>query len=154
MVSVLKNQIHFKFHDDGAGDTALIVKFHAKDFSGRAVVYLDAENISNLLDAFAVYPIPPSDTPKIEWGVIDPNDRGRGLIEEHFHFSVWPMDTQGHLVASVRAAVPYVNIAGRLQYQGGVDIRTTYADIAKFVEEMKCMLRGEVSEVVLEEVVG
>lgn len=150
----MKNYIVFVFHDDGEGDSALVVNFHAKEFSGRGVAYFDAENISLMLDAFSVYPILSEKPPKIEWGTIDLSNPKGGLKEEHLHFSVWPLDTKGHLVASIRAAVPYVNIAGRFQYHAGVDISTTYAAMTQFVEDMNSMLRGELSEVVLEEVIG
>ncbi|KHK54778.1 hypothetical protein PI87_14325 [Ralstonia sp. A12] len=143
----MKNHIRFQFDDDGDGTGALQVEFHADGFAGRGHGYFDTERLIRQLDAFSAYPLSAGNPPEITSGFL--NSLGE-MEDEHFHFSVFPVDATGHLVASIRVVSPYSVASDTLRHSASVKLRTTYAGIERLVADMQAMLRGELSEVLLE----
>lgn len=146
----MSNYVRFRFFDEGDGTGELEAAFSADGFAGTGRAYFDVARLSDRVNELAAFPLPSPNGIEIQGGYWESTGGADVLIQEHIGLTVRPAGATGNLALSLRVAIPGKDSKEPPRYLASAQLPTSYEALARFAAEMKALLKGEVSEVVLE----
>lgn len=146
----MSNYVRFRFSDEGDRTGELEAAFAVGGFSGTGRAYFDVARLADQLNELTTFPLPSPNGAEIRGGYWESTGGADTLIQEHIGLTVRPAGTTGSLTLTLRVAIPGKAPKEPPRYSASAQLPTSYEALARFATEMKALLKGEVSEVILE----
>jgi hypothetical protein len=141
-------RLRFDSDDDGTGK--LLAQVAAGAFAGEGGAWFSIQQIEQFADAIAAYPLTDKPRPELAGGFWERDGSGQ-LAQELLGISVYPIDHRGHIGVQVRIAdalSPDIRREKLRRVQ--LEITTTYEPLRRFSRDLLALIRGNVTEALLE----
>ena len=146
----MSNYVRFRFSDEGDGTGELEAAFAADGFAGVGRAYFDVARLVDQVNELTAFPLPSPKGVEIQGGYWESTGGTETLTQEHIGLTVRPVGATGGLTLSLRVAIPGKDPKEPPRYSASAQLATSYEAVTRFAAEMTALLKGEVSEVVLE----
>lgn len=142
-------KMHVNIENDNTCEVFL--KFELNNFSGFSSAWFEIEKFIVQAAQFSQYPLSIKNPPKLEGGYWNPG--ATEIQQEHLHISAFPINARGALGLLVRVAVPHEQSDREgVNFSASAEFVTDYEQLAQFSKDMQSLVRGEIKEVVLQQI--
>jgi hypothetical protein len=134
---------------DGDGTAEVVAAVQWKGFCGSSSAWFGIAQLEKFADRLMAYPLPADDPPIIRGGFWSKEVRGE-LDQLHVALRVYPVGLRGIIGCLVSLRTP-LNDCDKTKVTSSVEVelRTSYQALSDFSQQLKKLLRSEVSEAIL-----
>jgi len=144
-----QDRLLLRFLDDFDGTGKLFAEVISAGFSGNGGAYFNIDEIVELAESLAIYPLSEA-APLCIAGGFSKKDAPGELEQEHLALKVYPIDGRGHIGIQVRLSSElWPGMRAESQMAVKTEIVTTYEPLVQFGRELKALVRGSATEALL-----